>query len=149
MLSTLHTDNTKEVLQSGIAVEKPETIINYNGAKSYIDLSDQIKAYSHCLRRGTKWHRKLTIELLLGSAVVNAFLVYKEVTQKKLSITDFNEKRYYSLLRIRTDDIDEHKPEGNTENHALEQTNSRLRCIVCYGNSDGRKVATNKSVRSK
>lgn len=156
MLSTLHKDNTKEAPQRGGPVEKPEAIISYNSAKSYIDLSDQVKSYSHCLRRGTKWYRKLATELLLGSAIVNAILVYKEVTMEKLSITEFKEKLCHSLLRTENADIENVEPENNDENsdenHALELTDSRLRCVVCYENlkkSDGRKAAINKSARSK
>lgn len=129
MLSILHKDNTKEVPQRGGLVEKPEAIVNYNLAKSYIDLSDQVKPYSHCLRR----HRKLATELLLGSAIVNALLVYKEVAMEKLSITEFKVKLCHSL-RIENADIGELEPEHYKKNHALELTDSRFRCVVCYEN---------------
>ena len=39
-------------------------------------------SYVTTLRKGVKWYRKLAIELLLGMAVVNAWVAYKEGTKK-------------------------------------------------------------------
>ncbi|KAF2902808.1 hypothetical protein ILUMI_03379 [Ignelater luminosus] len=88
MLSTVHKDDLKQVKQRGGKTDKPEVVVDYNQAKTFIDILDQIKSYSHCLLRGTKWYRKLAIKFLLGSEVVNAHLVYKEVTNDKISMTE-------------------------------------------------------------
>ena len=40
-------------------------------------------SYVTTLRKGVKWYRKSATELLLGMAVVNAWVVYKEATKKK------------------------------------------------------------------
>lgn len=87
------------VQQGSGEIEKPGVISDYNWAKSYIGLEDQIKAYTHCLCRGTKWYRKLAIEILLGSVMVNAHLIYK-VIQEKISIIEFREKLCLYLLGI-------------------------------------------------
>lgn len=94
MLSTIHTDQMGQIQNSrGQEVEKPQVVIDYNNkSKAYIDLSDQLKSYSTCLKRGTKWYRKLACELIFGSALVNAFIIYKEVTQQKIKITEFKER---------------------------------------------------------
>ncbi|KAF2887253.1 hypothetical protein ILUMI_18920, partial [Ignelater luminosus] len=99
MLSTVHKDDLKQVKQRGGETNKPEVVVDYNQAKAFIDILDQIKSYSHCLRRGTKWYRKLAIEFLLGSAVVNTPLLYKD-RNDKISITEFREKLSMSLLRL-------------------------------------------------
>lgn len=54
------------------AVLKPMAIVDYNGGKSSIDISDQMASYGSALRRCTKWYRKLMIELVWGTTLVNA-----------------------------------------------------------------------------
>ena len=65
------------------ATEKPLAVLAYNRGKGGIDLSDQMASYVTTLRKGVKWYRKLATELLLGMAVVNARVAYKEATKKK------------------------------------------------------------------
>jgi hypothetical protein len=128
MLSTKHTNQTKKVQQRGKEVEKSAMIVGYNESKAFIDLSDQMKAYSHCLRRGNKWYRKLATELLFGSAIVNAYVVYKEVTQNKISITDFKKLVVLKLLgQFFNENRDDPKQVGN--NHQLVE--SRMCCYIC------------------
>nr|CAH7716797.1 unnamed protein product [Callosobruchus chinensis] len=50
--------------------------MEYNEAKSAIDQSDQIASYQSPLRKYLKWYRKLVIEFLLGTALVNAHFIY-------------------------------------------------------------------------
>ncbi|XP_039295400.1 uncharacterized protein LOC120353924 [Nilaparvata lugens] len=79
------------VQKRGRDITKPAAVFDYNKGKSFIDLSDQMAAYSGCLRRGVKWYRKVAFNLMLSTAIVNAFSVYKTVTGNVLSITDFKE----------------------------------------------------------
>jgi hypothetical protein len=103
-------------------------IVDYNESKAFIDLSDQMKAYSHCLRRGNKWYGKLATELLFGSAIVNAYAVHKEVTQNKISITDFKKLVDLKLLgQFFNENRDDPKQVGN--NHQLVE--SRMCCLLC------------------
>ncbi|XP_047103495.1 uncharacterized protein LOC124722366 [Schistocerca piceifrons] len=76
MLSTVHGEEEAEVQTKKGTMKKPAMIIAYNQSKSFVNLSDQMKSYSHCLRRRVKWYRKLAIELLSGSALVNAHVIY-------------------------------------------------------------------------
>lgn len=46
VLSTKHTDELVTVWQRGGEVQKPKIISDYNKCKAFIDLSDQMKAYS-------------------------------------------------------------------------------------------------------
>ncbi|CAH2009459.1 unnamed protein product [Acanthoscelides obtectus] len=85
-LSTKHTDELL-IIRSGnnIELQKPAAVVDYNKHKAYIDLSDQMKSYATSLRRGVKWYRKLAIELLIGSALVNAHVLHQEVANEKMS----------------------------------------------------------------
>lgn len=150
ILTTQHTDERKAVRQRGKEIEKPLAVVDYNESKAFIDLSDQLKAYNHCLRRGTKWYRKLAMELLFGSAMVNAYIIYKEVTQTKISITEFKKQVVLKLIEVEnltTDSLASRDPEP----HVLTES-KKNRCVVCYSKIKeeyGRKEAQNKTARSK
>jgi len=51
-----------------------------------------MKAYNSSLRRGVKWYRKLAIELVVGSSLVNAYIIHQSITHDKMSITTFREQ---------------------------------------------------------
>lgn len=66
-LSTKHKPNFCNVKVNRYANEtilKPNAIVDYNKAKTFIDVSDQLKSYACALRRGVKWYRKVLIELI-------------------------------------------------------------------------------------
>ncbi|GBP12693.1 PiggyBac transposable element-derived protein 4 [Eumeta japonica] len=56
-----------------IAMEN-ERGISYNKAKGAVDLSDQMTSYSSPLRKTVKWYKKLGMELILNTALVNAWV---------------------------------------------------------------------------
>ncbi|CAG4955706.1 unnamed protein product [Parnassius apollo] len=92
MLSTKHMDKFTRLNVRGKAVQKPAMVIDYNKCKASVDMSDQMTAYSTPLRKTVKWYRKLAIELLLNTAVVNALIMYKETTKKNISVVDYRKK---------------------------------------------------------
>lgn len=155
MLSTKHVDNKVKVNTRSGEVEKPEAVRDYNKCKSYIDLSDQVKAYASSLRRGIKWYRKIAVEILLGSAMVNAFLIYKHVNGISIKITNFRESVARSMLEGKINK--QALPSGLTDNedrHFLEDvgTARRRRCVTCYkaiSEKQGRKVAVHKTPSSR
>ncbi|KAF2905975.1 hypothetical protein ILUMI_00206 [Ignelater luminosus] len=101
MLSTQHKVDVVPVRQRGKEINKPQAVIDYNKSKSCVDLSDQLESYSHCLGKGTKWYRKLAVELIFGPALVNSYLMFKDVTHSKISITEYKEKLALTLLKKR------------------------------------------------
>lgn len=127
-LSTKHTPEMLKVRHGDKEVEKPTAIVEYNKHKAYIDLSDQMKAYNMCLRRGVKWYRKLAVELLTGSALVNAFISHQEVRNDGHYQKEIVTK---SLLNLETQTGDHE----NDNQHLLEDVgrNNRSRCTRCYG----------------
>ncbi|XP_055918374.1 piggyBac transposable element-derived protein 4-like [Eupeodes corollae] len=115
---------------------KPEAILAYNKGKAGIDLSDQMGSYATTLRKGVKWYRKLGIELLLGTSVVNAWVVYKNVTQTKICIRKFREKLVGELLNMPSSSSRPEQP--RTKHHHLKDRLNdsgikiRRKCSVCY-----------------
>lgn len=149
MLSTKHTGEMKEVTYRGGSREKPVAILDYNNCKAFIDISDQLKAYNSCLRRGVKWYRKLAFELILGTAIVNAHILYCQVTNRKISITQFREEIIMKVFHLNSLDVPAN-PENRLQ-HKLENIGKRRRCVVCYDRiveESGYKPAQNKTPRS-
>lgn len=73
LLLTVHSNETVEVTsKTGRVVNKLKDVMLYNEGKFSIDMSDQIATYGTALRRGTKWYRKLAVEIIWGMVVVNA-----------------------------------------------------------------------------
>lgn len=150
MLSTKHVNENVTVQTRNTEVLKPKVVVDYNNSKAFIDLSDQLKSYNSSLRRGIKWYRKLAIEMLLGTSIVNAHMVYSAVTTNKISITSFKEILCEQLLDINK--FDNIAVPDNGEKHILEETENRRRCVECYrklSESEGRKAAQRKSKNIK
>jgi len=81
MLTTCNTDAmlaTGKKDKQGNDITKPKAVVYYNGTKQGIDVSDQMASYHCALRKTIRWYHKVGIELLLGTAVVNAMLLYNE-----------------------------------------------------------------------
>lgn len=115
---------------------KPEAILAYNKGKAGIDLSDQMGSYATTLRKGVKWYRKLGIELLLGTSVVNSWVVYKNVTQNKICIRKFREKLVAELLNMPSSSSRPEQPRAK-HHHLKDRLNDsgtkiRRKCSVCY-----------------
>lgn len=155
-LSTKHVGKIVKVSSGRNAeVDKPDVIVDYNKSKAFIDLSDQIKAYSTSLRKGIKWYRKIAVELLLGSAMVNAYLLYKGVTGRNLSITAFREEVAESLLGLPKSEQERRQSQSAavTKHMLIDMgTSNRRRCVVCYSKvatESGRNVAIKKTPHSR
>nr|XP_022912443.1 piggyBac transposable element-derived protein 4-like [Onthophagus taurus] len=148
ILSTRYGNEMVPLIKRGKEIQKPKNMVEYNKYKSNIDISDQLKSYNTCLRRSMKWYRKLAFELLTGSAIVNAYIAYKEITNNKISITAFKEEVINGLLKTARQ---EETSENMTEiEHKLEDVDrsKRRRCVICYkkiSNESGREQASRKT----
>lgn len=154
MLSTKHTTEMVDVHQRGGIVQKPVSVVDYNKSKGFIDISDQMKSYSTALRKSVKWYRKIAIELLLGSAIVNAYVVHQKVTNSKMSITSFKEELVCLLLDFSRPTLSEQQMPRVREGHHLEevQSSARRRCVTCYAKNsaeNGRDFAQTKTTFSR
>ncbi|KAL6419530.1 hypothetical protein ACFW04_013788 [Cataglyphis niger] len=61
MLSTKHSVETVTVRKHGSDRVKPKLIVDYNDAKSSVDISDQMTAYCNPLRKTLKWYKKVAL----------------------------------------------------------------------------------------
>lgn len=61
-------------------------------------------AYSSPLRETVKWYKKLAIELFVNTCIVNSMVLFKQVTRKNISITDFM-KLAMHLVKCSDDEV--------------------------------------------
>ncbi|KAL0830142.1 hypothetical protein ABMA28_003599 [Loxostege sticticalis] len=104
--------------------------VSYNDSKKGIDYSDQMSSYYSTLKRGLKWFRKLMLELIFGTTLVNAWVVYnkknKKHMPKKLFVETIIEKFTgfpFKNKKNATEVISEHKYTMNDK---------KRRCPGCY-----------------
>jgi len=157
MLSTKHSDSTVEVVKRGHTIFKPQIVIDYNDGKSSVDQSDQMTSYQTPLRKTIRWYKKLGFEIILNTAIVNSWIMFKQVKQSSIKILDFRKAVAYKLCSER--------PPEPTTSVAIPVKRSRLRhemgtkeykerkpCISCYEDAkktQGWKVARNiKKIRT-
>ncbi|KAJ8879004.1 hypothetical protein PR048_019610 [Dryococelus australis] len=103
ILSTCHGTETVPIQRRNGNVNKPKPIVDYNKRKTATDVSDQLSSYCTPLRRSLKWYRKVAIELLLGTAVVNAHLLFCHVTGRKTTITSFRKALAKELMAAKAE----------------------------------------------
>ena len=148
--------------RKGEDVFKPPSILDYNKAKKGVDVSDQLSSYYSVLRKSKKWYRKIAFELIGGTSVVNAHILYQKYCNGgKMTLRKFTESL---ILSIFTGDPTEHIRCGkrkqslnvsSSEIHTLGEADgpkrkSRKRCKGCYEKisiNEGFKVAGNKARR--
>ncbi|CAH1971916.1 unnamed protein product [Acanthoscelides obtectus] len=128
----------------------PEVVIDYNRGNSSVDLSDQMGSYSNPLRRSVKWYRKIAFELLLKTSMVNAFILYKNVTGCNIKITQFKKEviRYF-VNTANNENIDHELPAKRRRHHSLkrkdgENKHKTRRC--CNHFYDEKKLASWKEI---
>lgn len=153
MLSTKHSDKFAVVVKKGKQIRKPKVILDYNKSKGSVDLSDQMGAYSSPLRKTVKWYKKLAVELLLNTAVVNAWVMYTENKKSNTSIVDFRRALIEYLIRSADSQETILNQRPKRLKHELKTKEGKVRdtrrfCVQCYKDSVkefGRKIAKNKS----
>lgn len=150
LLSTKHTTETVDVQRRTGVVKKPRAVIEYNEAKSSIDQSDQMASYHTPLRKSLKWYRKLAVEFLLGTALVNAHIIYNKLADKKMKIAEFRENVIRTLLTSQCDadenDVRVVKP---TKMHTLLRKDGkfdkvRKYCKGCYAKKLRGEISKNR-----
>lgn len=100
MLSTKHSDEMVEIENKrGDVTRKPAIVVDYNKSKGSVDLSDQMTAYSTPLHKTVKWYRKLAIELIPSTSMVNAYILYNECTGKPTQTVDFRHDIAMALIQ--------------------------------------------------
>lgn len=142
MVSTKHGINiisTGKTSRNGVAIKKPEAIIFYNKNKQGIDVSDQMTSYFTPLRKTIRWYHKVAFQLLLGTAVVNSLIIYKELTGNKIQISNFRQQIIEELVKSQDFNLvspssRKHKLIETDEKVGQGNKNKRRRCVKCYEN---------------
>ncbi|CAH1995996.1 unnamed protein product [Acanthoscelides obtectus] len=107
---------------------KPQAVIDYNNAKKGVDISDQMSSYYTCIRKSIKWYKKVFFEILLGTCMVNSWVIYNYYGRnaKKLSMLQFREQVARGLLE--EEDIEENiEPEDIAANVPEQRATRRPR----------------------
>ena len=116
---------------------QPLAVVEYNEEKCGINYSNQMVFYATAIRKGIKWYRKLGIQLLLGTSVVNALTVYKIATKKNINIRIFRQLLVAKLLGL-SENTKNPCPRRNRHNIAVRKNDSgrsiRCACKLCYAN---------------
>jgi hypothetical protein len=89
MCSTKITNRMVDIVKRNTISQKPETIMMYNKGKGCIDLSNQKASYSNPLCRSMKWYRKVLMDILLDTGVVNAACLFNLTTKAILPLHIF------------------------------------------------------------
>uniref|UniRef100_A0A7I4XYC1 DDE_Tnp_1_7 domain-containing protein n=1 Tax=Haemonchus contortus TaxID=6289 RepID=A0A7I4XYC1_HAECO len=69
---------------------KPAVVADYTMMKGFVDLSDQMAAYTPYLRKTSKWYIRLFYHLFTQTALVNAWFLYCEKVKKSRSTSSRN-----------------------------------------------------------
>ena len=84
-----------------------------------------MSSYNSSLGKTIKWYCKISIELLLGTCLVNAHFLYKNINESALFITDFRERIIEKLFFSEEETISE-TIELNCTNAYKENPNTLL-----------------------
>ena len=134
--------NTGKINKLNERIMKPQVVLDYNEGRQGTDLSDQLLTYHTCLRRSVKWYRKVAFELIFGTAVVNSYLIYKEIyASSNIQILQFRESLVRSLL-LGT-------PTEKLEEKEGYMRNVGRRCAGCYekGREEQSREASNAAAK--
>ena len=149
---------TGKKTRNGENIMKPPSVLAYNHAKKGVDVSDQLSAYYSVMRKSKKWYRKLAFELVCGTSVVNAQILYNKCCpDRKMNLRKFTESLALSIMTGHpSEDIPGGKrstPISGNKGHRIVEADgpkrkSRKRCKGCYEKisvNEGFKIATRQA----
>jgi len=114
----------------GQNILKPQIVIDYNKGKSLVDVCDLRSSYHNPLRRSLKWYKKVAIEVLLNTSVLNALSLSNKINNTNIGITEFREKIIQIILNQSTQIISEEQE--SDRDHRLALSGKRSQCSKCY-----------------
>ncbi|KAJ8931752.1 hypothetical protein NQ314_015284 [Rhamnusium bicolor] len=136
ILSTCHLGTETVVTRNKQKTEKikPKCIVDYDSGKSPVDVSDQLASHSTALRRCNKWYRKLMIELIWSTTLVNAHFLYNlNSVNNAMNITSFRQNVICSLLEDYVVKSSARRHSANAVHHLVtHEQEKRARCASCY-----------------
>jgi len=131
VLSTKHKDTMIQTQNKfGQNILKPQIVIDYNKGKSLVDVCDLRSSYHNPLRISLKWYKKVAIEVLLNTSVLNALSLSNKINNTNIGITEFREKIIQEILNQSTHIISE--GQESDWDHRLVLSGKISRCSKCY-----------------
>jgi hypothetical protein len=83
-----------------------------------------MSSHSTSLQQSVKWYRKLALEVLLGTALVNAHFLYKKIRKDDISITKCREEIVKGLLNHKN--VEENSSERRTQSLSFDSFKKRV-----------------------
>ncbi|XP_046677563.1 piggyBac transposable element-derived protein 4-like [Homalodisca vitripennis] len=135
---------SKKTTKKGEVVMKPSCVMAYNAAKKGVDFSDQMSSYYTPIRKTLIWYKKVALDLLLGTCVVNALVLHNKysLNQKNCCMLTFREKILRNLLEGENVGALVQTPQDGRQGtkklkHVLSKREgtareTRKRCVSCY-----------------
>lgn len=71
------------ILFLSYTLKKPAAVIDYNKSKNEVDIFDQMAVYNTPVRKSMKWCRNIILEIIGGTAIVNAWNLYNNCSDNK------------------------------------------------------------------
>jgi hypothetical protein len=117
---------------------KPNIVVDYNNHMSGIDHSDQMLSYYSCLRKTTRWYKKIACHIL-EQMLFNAYKLHSKTSMRKMREIQFRNIVIRLLVGPMNDPSLKVVPE---KFHYLEcipangtKQNPTRKCVVCSKNS--------------
>ncbi|KAJ8936752.1 hypothetical protein NQ314_012172 [Rhamnusium bicolor] len=144
MISTCFGDGNVETGKDrrGNTKTKPKIIVEYNKGKQGVDISDQLSSYMS-LRKSLVWYKKIAIDILCSTTVVNSHILYQTIVEKNMSLLQFTESVIRALLPSENNSPEVAVNIKRLKRHSIlkladnvDQTGKilRKRCHGCYMN---------------
>ena len=112
MLSTIHSSDTQVIpaRRGKPETTKPTAVLEYNQHMGGVDLADQLlNEYPTERRRRRVWYKKF-FRHLINQAVLNSYIIHRQVATKKLTHLDFRTKLLNRIWEMYL--TDETRPKG-------------------------------------
>ena len=132
---------------------KPVCVDDYNHSMNGVDRSDQYSVSYPFVRKTRKWWRKLFFYLLEVS-IVNSYILYHEVTKKRMTHLEFRRSLVESLATEYLQQVESRRTSVgrplsqpcpirlDKKLHLLEQREGRQDCVVCSDRRSGSRHTT-------
>ena len=92
--------DTTKVSRASEPIKKPQSVLDYNKCKKGVDLSDQMSSYYLPLKKTRIWYKKVVFEVIAGTSVVNAWVLYNQYcAAKTMPIQNFRESIVLALTQ--------------------------------------------------
>ena len=125
--------------------EKPVVVDSYNQYMNGVDIADQYAVYYSFVRKTVKWWRKVAF-WLLGTAMVNSYVLYKESTRTPMSHVAYRRSVIEALASAHISTapprlvgrprkrprVSEAGPERLNKRLHLLGTRTQRQCVVCH-----------------